>query len=374
MSREEARRRSADLTKLGRKLFLDPAFSASGKLSCASCHDPGYAFAPANNLAVQIGGKDLNQPGRRSVPSLRYLQSVPQFTEHYFDAERDGDDSIDNGPTGGLTWDGRVDRLRDQARIPLLSPIEMGNENPSAVVRAARKASYSSELRELLGKVSFDSDEKVFDLMLTALEAYQQNPADFYPFSSKYDAWLDGKATLNDRERRGLAIFNDPDKGNCTSCHFGGPNKNGAKPLFTDYGIIALGVPRNPAIPANEDPAYYDLGLCGPDRTDFRDRPEYCGRFRTPTLRNAAIRHVFFHNGAIHSLKEVIEFYVERDTKPDSGAGRKFNDLPVPYADNVNTDPPFGGNPGDKPRLSADEISDLVAFLETLTDGYQPGK
>ena len=71
-------------------------------------------------LAVQLGGKDMRQPGMRAVPSLKYLQVVPQFTEHYFESDDEGDDSIDNGPTGGLTWDGRVDRGRDQARIPLL--------------------------------------------------------------------------------------------------------------------------------------------------------------------------------------------------------------------------------------------------------------
>ncbi|HXP05716.1 MAG TPA: cytochrome-c peroxidase, partial [Stellaceae bacterium] len=97
------------MTELGRALFSDPALSASGKLSCASCHDPAHAFGPANDLPVQFGGADLQQPGLRATPSLRYLQSVPQFTEHYFDSEEEGDPSVDNGPTGGLTWDGRVD-------------------------------------------------------------------------------------------------------------------------------------------------------------------------------------------------------------------------------------------------------------------------
>jgi len=102
---------------------------------------------------------------------------------------------------------------------------------------------------------------------------------------------------------------------------------------------------------------------------DFLHVPDYCGLFRTPTLRNVATRRSFFHNGVFHSLKEVIEFYVERDTKPEKWPGR-FDDLPVAFQGNVNTDPPFGRKPGDMPSLSDEEIQDVIAFLETLTDGY----
>src|SRR5947208_8280452 len=110
MSRDRAYQRDRDLAALGRKLFFDPALSASGKLSCASCHDPAFAYGPPNAMPVQRGGADMQQWGRRAVPSLKYLQSVPQFAEHYFEAETSGNDSVDAGPTGGLTWDGRVDR------------------------------------------------------------------------------------------------------------------------------------------------------------------------------------------------------------------------------------------------------------------------
>ena len=127
LTRPQAYARAAQLEALGRELFADPSLSASGRMACATCHDPQHAFGPPNALAVQLGGKDMQQPGLRAVPSLKYLQVVPQFTEHYFESDDEGDDSVDNGPTGGLTWDGRVDRGRDQARIPLLSPFEMAN-------------------------------------------------------------------------------------------------------------------------------------------------------------------------------------------------------------------------------------------------------
>ena len=207
---------------------------------------------------------------------------------------------------------------------------------------------------------------------------FQQSPPDFYPYSSRYDAFLRGQTALSPAEMRGLALFNDPRKGNCASCH---PSaiKRGAFPQFTDQGLIALGVPRNPALPSNRDPKFFDLGLCGPLRTDLRDKPEYCGLFKTPSLRNTATRGVFFHNGRFRSLQEVLRFYVQRDTHPArfyprgaDGKVRQFDDLPARYQGNVNTDPPFDRVPGGKPALDEAEIRDVIAFLGTLTDGYKP--
>ena len=94
------------LTSLGRALFMDPTLSASGKMACATCHDPAHAFGPSNGNSVQLGGQTMRLAGVRAVPSLRYLQSVPTFTEHFFDS--DGNDSEDQGPAGGHNWDGRA--------------------------------------------------------------------------------------------------------------------------------------------------------------------------------------------------------------------------------------------------------------------------
>ncbi len=95
-------------------------------------------------------------------------------------------------------------------------------------------------------------------------------------------------------------------------------------------------------------------------------------------MRNVALRKTFYHNGAEHDLRKAIEFYVERDTEPEKwypreadGTVAKFDDLPAQYRDNINNEPPFGGKPGDRPALSAAEIDDIVAFLDTLTDGYK---
>ncbi|AMO92924.1 cytochrome c family protein [Collimonas fungivorans] len=367
----------ADMTALGRTMFSDPSLSASGKMSCATCHSPDHAFGPPNNLAVQLGGKEMKTLGTRAVPSLRYIQNVPAFTEHFFDD--DGDDSIDAGPTGGHNWDGRAPSTHDQARIPLLSAHEMGNANAAEVVEKLKKASYVAQFRATFGEDIFDSREQAFKWALMALEVFQESPTEFYPYNSKYDAFLRQQTQLSKQELNGLRLFNDASKGNCASCHISEITASGAFPQFTDYGLIAIGVPRNKNIPANADPKYFDMGLCGPDRTDLKDKTEYCGLFKTPSLRNVATRQVFFHNGAFTSLEQVMKFYVQRDTQPQKwyprdkeGKVRKFDDLPEAYHGNVNVEAPFDRKPGDRPALTDGEIKDVIAFLKTLNDGFHP--
>jgi cytochrome c peroxidase len=363
------------LTALGRELFSDPALSASGIISCASCHDPKHAFGPPNGLPVQRGGGDGRSFGVRAVPSLKYTQNVPPFTEHFIDDE--GDDSADQGPAGGRTWDGRAQSFHDQARLPLFSTFEMANTNPQAVVAKVQQARYAGQFRAVFGRKIFDDPASAFKAVLMALEAYQQSPAEFYPYSSKYDAWLRHETSLSPQELRGLAAFNDPAKGNCARCHPSALRK-GAFPQFTDFGFAAIGAPRNVAIPANADPQYHDLGLCGPLRTDLKDRHEYCGLFRTPSLRNVAIRPVYFHNGVLHSLSDAVRFYAERDTQPQKwysragdGSTLKFDDLPPAYLANLDVQAPFDRRPGEPPAMSEDDIQDIVVFLQTLSDGWR---
>lgn len=381
LSRAEAFARAEALTALGRKMFFDPSLSASGKQSCSSCHDPNHAFGPASAAPVEMGGPNLDRPGLRTVPSLRYLQAAPAFSEHFYDSEDEGDESVDNGPTGGLTWDGRADRGRDQAKIPLLSPFEMANKDEGPVIASLRKAPYANAFRAAFGEDVFERPDDAFDAAVEALGTFEQSSADFYPYSSRYDAFLAGKATLSAQELRGRALFEDEAKGNCASCHLSRPSNNGEPPQFTDYGLIAIAVPRNPAIPANRDPADVDLGLCGPLRTDLKGRKEYCGLFKTPTLRNVALRKRFFHNGYFHTLREAVAFYASRDSDPGrwypknaDATVKQYDDLPKAYRPNLNRDPPFGRKPGDRPALDDAEIDDIVAFLGTLTDADQAGQ
>lgn len=367
------------LESLGRRIFFDPGLSASGRMSCATCHSPGHAFGPPNDLPVQLGGPDMNRPGMRNVPTLKYLQYTIGFTEHYIDDE-DGRGE-DAGPTGGLTWDGRVNAPHEQASIPLFARHEMDNTSARELTARLRISAYASEFRRAFstpGQDVFDRPDQVLGWLTIALEVLQESKADFYPFDSKYDAFLRHQTSLSAQELRGLALFNDPQKGNCASCHPSAVRTSGAFPLFTDTGYAALGVPRNLHILANRDAGYFDLGLCGPIRTDLKSKPGYCGLFKAPTLRNVAVRSSFFHNGKFHTLRDVLEFYVQRDSAPErwyprasDGSAGKFDDLPLIYHGNVNVDPPFAPLPGGEPRLTAAEIEAVIAFLNTLTDGYR---
>ncbi|MFM0124025.1 cytochrome c peroxidase [Paraburkholderia sp. RL18-101-BIB-B] len=186
-------------------------------------------------------------------------------------------------------------------------------------------------------------------------------------------------------------------------------------------------------IPANTNASFVDMGLCGPyatihipgsatsgagpdSFTGVNVPDPYCGRFKVPTLRNVATRSVFFHNGVFHSLVQVINFYNTRDTNPEywypstggdsshqvqnpsfalfptaaSGAtAQSFNDLPAAYQGNIDEELPMGQGQTDAggttaadgakprpihstPQLTQQDIADLVCFLNTLTDGYQP--
>ena len=313
VTRAEVRRQAERLGALGRSLFFDPSLSGSGKLACSSCHDPAHAFGPPNALAGATRRRRPAPAGRRG-PSrrLKYLQAVPPFTEHFFESEDEADESIDNGPTGGLTWDGRVDRGADQARIPLLSDFEMGNRGRGrGGAPAARGGLWQGDRGNCRARRQLPIRRPSTRRPSRRSRSIEQDYRTFYPYSSKYDAVLAGKAELTSQEARGLELFEAPNKGNCASCHVSQRGNDGTPPQFTDYGLIALAVPRNRDIPANKDPAYFDLGLCGPLRTDFLKREDYCGLFRTPTLRNVALRQTFFHNGVFHSLREAVRFYVE---------------------------------------------------------------
>jgi cytochrome c peroxidase len=357
------------LTALGKQLFHDPQLSASGKLSCASCHQAQHAFTPGNKLPVQKGGDHMQLMGTRAVPTLMYLQSTPPFTEHY--SEDEGlQPGFDNGPAGGFTWDGRVSTLSEQAKIPLFSANEMAS-TPALLAKRIRKA-YSASFMQLFGEAGLQSDTAITDGILLALQTYQQDATEFAPYSSKFDHVMQGQARFTPLEEKGLQLFMDPNKGNCASCHQAAVI-HGALPQFTDHGYAALGLPRNQQIAQNHDRHYFDLGLCGPARRDLHE--EYCGFFKVPTLRNVARKKSFFHNGVVHTLRDAVRFYAERDTAPEKwypqdrkGRLQKYNDQPEKYRDNIETKAPFGQQAGDKAPLDAQEIDAIVAFLKTLND------
>jgi cytochrome c peroxidase len=355
---------------LGEKIFNDAGLSASGRMSCATCHDSAHAFGSGDpDLVVPAGGAMLATPGFRKAPSLRYLDRTPPF---FFDAE--------GTPTGGFNRDGRASTLTEQAERPFLAAHEMANATPEEVVAKLRVAPYADDFRAVFGSGILETPELAFDRMRLALELFEREDSRFHPFDSKYDLYLAGRVQLTPRELQGLALFNDPAKGNCAACHPSERGPDGSPPLFTDFTYDNLGVPRNSAIPANSDPSYFDLGLCGPFRTDLAQRTDLCGAFKVPTLRNVAVTAPYFHNGRFKTLREAVTFYVQRDTNPEKwyprnadGTIDKFDDLPPQYRANVNTtEVPYNRKPGEAPALTPDEVGLVVEFLGTLTDGYQP--
>jgi cytochrome c peroxidase len=392
------------MAQLGRLVFFDPALSSSGRLACATCHSPDHAYGPPGAAPAMNGGPLLSRQGARAVPSLMYLDRQPNFSIGPDDEENEtaslaqlaavGRDALRTQktaldtaaastnlvPQGGLFWDGRADTLQQQALFPLLSPSEMDGGNIDAVAAKLRRASYASRFAQLFGNSIFEAPRLLVAEAMFAVARYGIEEPSFHPYSSKFDYWLEGRARLSLAELRGYLLFNDPQRANCGGCHLDQPGADRSPPLFTDHQFEALGVPRNPELSANHDPAYFDLGLCGPYRQDISSQTQYCGMFVTPTLRNVAMRRVFFHNGVYHSLKEVLDFYDFRDTEPQKiypkrgdGGIDKFDDLPPRYRANIDvTDPPFNRMSGAAPAMSAADESDTIAFLKTLTDGYQP--
>jgi cytochrome c peroxidase len=363
--------------QVGQKMFFDKSLSGSGKLACSSCHDPDHAYAPANPLDVQPGGKRLSLRGTRAVPSLRYKEYMPAYEDLL-----DNPDGISPpGPGGGFTQDGRAPNLAEQAKIPLLAANEMANDSAAAVVAKIHQSTYADLFVKAFGSDAFSNTQTAFQRAAEALQAFQHEDYSFHPYSSKYDLYAANKigGDLTPAEKRGFAVFMDPKRGNCFACHYSGAGLNGSVAMFTDYSYEAIGVPRNPSIPENRNPRYFDLGICARQDHPVSANEKFCGMFKTPTLRNVATRKVFFHNGQIKTLKDAIRFYNTRDTNPElwypsvRGAVQKYDDLPAAYRDNVDKQGPLDGRErGSQPPMTEQEMDDLEIFLNTLTDDFRP--
>ena len=353
-----------------------------------------------------LGGPTLTLPGARAVPSLTYLDRQSDFSIGPDDkqnetvtlaqlaaigqtaervqktATQSAQSAANIVPQGGLFWDGRADTLQIQASGPLLDPREMDGGSIEIVAEKLRNAAYAKKFAGLFGEGIFTNANLLVGEATFAVGRYQVEEPSFHPYTSKFDYWLEGKARLSETEMRGYRLFNDPDKANCAGCHSSQLSREGQPPLFTDTQYEALAAPRNPALADTRDPGYFDLGVCGPIRKDIADQTQFCGMFKTPTLRNTARRRAFFHNGVFQTLQQVMDFYNFRDTNPEKvyplcadGKVEKYNDIPVQYHGNVDvSDPPFNRHPGDVPAMTDQDEADIIAFLKTLNDGYVPEK
>jgi cytochrome c peroxidase len=349
----------ADLTpleRLGEFLYFDTNLSTPAGQSCASCHSPAAGFAdPDTNLPVSQGVLPQNRFGNRNSPSAAYAMFSPIF--HY-----DEEESL---WVGGEFWDGRAtgevlgDPLADQAMGPFLNPLEMNNPSKLVVVNKVRRSDYADLFEQVWGDGSLNDVEAAYNNIALSIAVFERTSL-FAPFSSKYDFYLAGYDVLTEKELRGLALFENENKGKCALCHISRPGSDGSPPLFTDFTYDNLGVPKNP-----ENPFYGLPPKFNPDGEDFVDYglggvlglPEEMGKFKVMTLRNIAITPPYMHNGVFNTLHEVVDFYNTRDL-----GGWSPSEVP----ENVNHE-----ELGDLGLTNA-EVDTIVVFLETLTDGYVP--
>ena len=357
---------SAERAALGRQIFFDARLSEPAGTSCASCHDPAHAFAGNHGsyVGVALGSRPAHF-AKRNSQSVLYLKFVRPFHLHW------EEDAPLVDAYGGFFWDGRVDSLADLVQQPLLNPDEMNGQSARTVGDKVASAPYAGRLHAEFG-AAMDDPDRVLKVVGEAVEAYLLSP-EMAPFSSKYDDYVRGTAPLTPLEARGLKLFKDSAKGGCAACHkMDDGSKAPERSLFTDYAFDAVAPPRNRAVPATRDPGYFDLGLCERRDSEYKAQAEqFCGSFRTPSLRNVAVRSAFMHNGAFTRLRDVVAFYATRSTSPGRWyrSGTVFDDMPKPYREYVNVDKaPYNRQEGETPALDDGEIDAIVAFLGTLTD------
>jgi cytochrome c peroxidase len=359
--------------QLGKSLFFDK-ISEPDSMSCASCHAPRVGFtgpiAGINLHGAVYRGAVPQRFGNRKPPSAAYATLSPVF--HY--------DSEEGLFVGGNFWDGRATGERlgnpaaDQALGPFLNPVEQNNRSRQAVLEQVANSKYADLWEEVWGEpISYDTTEDIdknYDRIGLAIAVYEAS-SEVNQFSSKYDYYLAGEVELTEQEAWGLELFEG--KAMCSACHPSEPGPNDEPPLFTDFTYDNLGVPKNPENP------FYDMDEFNPEGADWIDpglggflltRPEWAdmanenmGKHKVPTLRNVdkrpgpAFPKAFAHNGFFKSLEEITHFYNTRDVE----------DWPAPeVSENVNTDEL--GNLG----LTAEEEAAIVAFMKTLSDGFQP--
>jgi cytochrome c peroxidase len=363
---------------LGKALFHDTNLSSPPGQSCAVCHTPEVGFTgPDSNInaaGAVYEGALKGRFGNRKPPTSAYGGASPVF---YFDATA-------GLFIGGMFWDGRAtgwrlgDPLAEQAQGPFLNPLEQNLASPADVVAIVAASSYAPLFKHVWGADSLSLDPAniplAYDRIGHSISAYEKS-SEVNPFSSKFDAYVAGKAKFTKQERDGFRLFRT--KGKCANCHTVKPGKSGKDSLFTDFTYDNLGIPKNPENPFynmwefNPDgPNWVDPGLGGflanvPEYAQYAE--ENLGKHKVPTLRNVDKRpypgfvKAYGHNGFFKSLKEIVHFYNTRDVVTE-------NWPPPEVPMNVNTTEL--GNLG----LTDAEEDAIVAFMQTLTDGYKPGK
>src|SRR5208282_4895110 len=315
---------TAQLAALGDKLFDDKRLSVDDSVACKTCHEPTKGFTDhRGNSATSAGVQDKH--GQRNAPTvLNAMFQASQF------------------------WDGRSPTLEEQAKLPILNPVEMGQKTPEDVVaKVAKIPEYSDAFKSLFGR------EPTYDDIAAAIAAFERTK---YSGNAPFDRFLAGNPqAISDQAQRGWALFQG--KGRCSSCHA----FNVVSPLFSDQKFHNIGIAAH--VKNFSELARNALGILKSGDTKQIDEvaiqtsyselgrflvtknPADIGAFKSETLRNIGVTAPYMHDGSLATLFDVVDHY-------NKGG------VPNPFLD--------GGM--QRLALSEAEIDDLVAFLFTLTD------
>jgi len=277
---------------LGRKLFYDPILSGNNTQSCGGCHRQAFAFTDSN---TQFSTGIDHLPGVRNAMSLVNLGYQKKFF-----------------------WDGGAADLESQVVGPIQNPIEMHEDLGDMVKKLNAHAEYPALFKQVFGGSTITS--------VMVMDAIAQFERTLISGNSKYDQYLRGSATLTAEELRGMDVYQQESKGDCTHCHSLGST-------FSDFAFRNNGVDS-----IYSDAGRYRITLLGTDS----------GKFKTPSLRNIAVTAPYMHDGRFKTLGECVDHY---------NTGFHYAKYLDPNIANKI-----------KGRMSAQDKSDLIAFLNTLTD------
>ncbi|MGB3618723.1 MAG: cytochrome c peroxidase [Catalinimonas sp.] len=303
---------------LGRHLFFDRRLSSDGRVSCASCHRPEFAFSDPAPRSRGVRGQLSN----RHSMSLANLLWVNR-----------------------LFWDGRASTLEDQALHPIVDPLEMDMTLDELTARLQALPEYPPQF-----EAAFGSEQVTADGVARALAQFERT---MISSNAKYDRYERGEAQLTAQELRGLALFQTHPEpsislrgGNCGDCHLG-VTFGGSNQAFDGFF--------NNGVQGELDNG--DIGL-----ESVTGDPNDRGKFRTPSLRNVALTAPYMHNGSLQTLEEVLDHY-----NHPALFDRPNVDIQILQGSNDPTSSPT--RPSSFGLMLTDrEKADIIAFLYTLTD------
>jgi cytochrome c peroxidase len=289
--------------RLGRWLFYDARLSADGTVSCATCHDPDHAFSEPAPHSTGVGGRQ----GKRKAPPI--LNAAWPVYPVFF-------------------WDGRAASLAEQAKGPMVNPIEMGNTHAGVVATVSGLAGYRPYFAEAFGDARVDIDR-----VAEAISAYEATRLSGNSAADRFDAG--DEQALTPAQRRGRDLFFG--RAACNQCHLG--------PNYTDGQFHNLGIGWHGGVPGQPP----ELGFDDPGRFAVTRNLDDLGAFKTPTLRDCTTHAPYMHDGSVATLRDVMALYWRGGVEN-------------PWLSEKIRRVGFGRR----------EIDDLVAFMEALDgEGWQ---